>query len=274
MPLLKIDRERCHQDGLCADVCPALIITLDTDDGYPELVPGGEERCIRCGHCVTVCPHGAMHHAAMAAGDCPVIDRERLPDADQVKQFLRARRSIRCYKKDPLDRETLGQLIDTARFAPSGVNRQPVRWLVVQTPEEVQLLAGLVADWMRHLMEEQSPMVAAMHLDKMVAAWDKGQDRICRSAPHLILAHGAKADPTAPAAATIALTYLELTAAAMGLGACWAGYFNIAANLWPPMKEALALPEGHVPLGAMLVGRTKYRYQRLPLRNPPEIVWR
>ena len=274
MSLLQIDTERCHRDGICADVCPAVIISLDGEDGYPAVVEGGNERCIRCGHCVAVCPHGALSHSAMAFDDCPEIDRGRLPDAGQIKQFLRARRSIRRYKEAPLERETLASLIDVARFAPSGHNYQPVRWLVVQAPEEVQRLAGMVADWMRHLMDEKSPMVAAMHLDLVVEAWDKGYDRICRNAPHLILAHASQANPTSPAAATIALTYLELAAVSMGLGACWAGYFNVAANLWPPLKEALGLPEGHAPFGAMLVGHPKYRYQRLPLRNEPQVIWR
>jgi nitroreductase/NAD-dependent dihydropyrimidine dehydrogenase PreA subunit len=274
MSLLQIDFERCHRDGICADVCPALIISLNGDEGYPAVVEGGEERCIRCGHCVAVCPHGALSHAAMASEDCPAIEKEQMPDADQVALFLRARRSIRRYRKEPLDRETLARLIHVARFAPSGHNFQPVRWLVVQAPEEVQRLAGMVADWMRHLMDEKSPMVAAMHLDLVVDAWDKGHDRICRSAPHLIVAHAAKANPMAPAAATIALSYLELAAASMGLGACWAGYFNLAANLWAPLKDALGLPEGHIPFGAMLVGRPKYRYQRLPLRKEPQILWR
>lgn len=274
MPLLEIDRERCHQDGICAEICPAQIITLDKATDYPALVPGGDDRCIRCGHCVAVCPHGALNHAAMAAADCPVIDHQRLPDADQVTLFLRARRSIRRFKAERLNRETLAGLIDAARYAPSGVNRQPVRWLVVQTPQEVHRMAGLVADWSRHLMDEGAPMVAALHLDKMVAAWDQGQDRICRDAPHLIVAHASQADPTAPAAATIALTYLELAAAALGLGACWAGYFNVAANLWSPLKEALDLPEGHTSFGAMMVGRPQYRYHRLPLRNEAEILWR
>ena len=145
---------------------------------------------------------------------------------------------------------------------------------MVETTERFRELAGHVADWMRHLVQEQSPMVAALHLDAVVEAWDRGHDRICRSAPHLIVAHAAKTDPTAPAAATIALTYLDLAAASLGLGACWAGYFNVAANFWPPLQEALALPEGHVSLGAMMIGRPKYRYQRLPLRKEPQIMWR
>ena len=115
MTLLQIDRERCHRDGICADVCPALIITLETENGYPELVTDGAERCIRCGHCVAVCPHGAFDHAAMAAADCPVIDRERQPAADQVAQFLRARRSIRRFREELLGRETLTRMIELER---------------------------------------------------------------------------------------------------------------------------------------------------------------
>mgnify|MGYP002065428373 CR=1 FL=1 len=117
-------------------------------------------------------------------------------------------------------------------------------------------------------------MAAALHMDMVVDAWDKGHDRICRSAPHLVVAHAAKANPMAPAAATIALTYLELAVASLNLGACWAGYFNVAASFWPPLKEALELPEGHVPMGTMMVGRPSYRYQRLPLRNQVQITWR
>lgn len=274
MSLLQIDRELCHRDGICADVCPALVITLEEDHGYPALVQDGAERCIRCGHCVAVCPHGALSHTAMAMEDCPTIEKARMPDAAQVEQFLRARRSIRRYKKEPLDRETLARLIEVASYAPSGHNYQPVNWLVVEAPEEVQRLAGMVVDWMRHLIKEENPMAAAMHMDMVVEAWDKGHDRICRSAPHLIVAHAVKANPTAPAAATIAVAYLELAVASLGLGGCWAGYFNVAANFWPPLKDALALPEGHVPFGAMMVGRPKYRYQRLPLRNEPQITWR
>ncbi|MGD9331408.1 MAG: nitroreductase family protein [Desulfobacterales bacterium] len=274
MSLLQIDREHCHRDGICADACPARVITLEEDHGYPTLVEDGAERCISCGHCVAVCPQGALNHAAMASQDCPTIEVKHLPDAHQVELFLRARRSIRRYEKAPLSRETLARIIDVARYAPSGHNRQPVRWMVVASPAEVHHLAGFVADWMRHLIAEKSPLAEAMHMDKVVAAWEEGHDRICRDAPHLVLAHGAEADPTAPTAATIALTYLELAAASMDLGACWAGYFNAAANFWPPLKAALKLPEGHVPLGAMMVGRSKYRYQRLPRRNEPQIIWR
>lgn len=68
-------------------------------------------------------------------------------------------------------------------------------------------------------------------------------------------------------ACTIALTYLELAVPSFGLGARWAGYFNAAANMWPPMQKLMGLPEGHVSFKAMMVDYPKYRYQRLPIRN-------
>ena len=100
------------------------------------------------------------------------------------------------------------------------------------------------------------------------------KDRICRGAPHVLIAHAPKDERTALAACTIALTYLELATPAFGLGACWAGYFNAAANFWPPMAEALDLPEGHVSFGAMMVGQPQFQYPRVPLRNELKTLWR
>ena len=274
MGLLTIDQELCRQDGICSAVCPVQIITPADEDQYPALVPDGEKFCIRCGHCVAVCPHGAIRHGDMPIEDFPVIDREGMPTGDTVMHFMRSRRSIRNYKPDPLPRETLATLIDLARHAPSGHNGQPVRWTVIQDAGDVQRMAGLVADWMRHLIAEKNPMAAALHMDRVVEAWAEGNDRICRHAPHLIVASAVKADRTAPTAATIALTYLELAAHAMGVGTCWAGYFNVAAGMWPPLKTALDLPPDEAPLGAMMTGYARYRYQRLAARRAPVIRWR
>ena len=174
----------------------------------------------------------------------------------------------------PADRETLARLIDMARYTPSGHNLQPVRWLVIYESAEVRRMAGLVADWMRYLCREKNPLALTFHMDRIVAFWDSGVDNICRSAPHLIIAHAPKEERSAPAACTLALGYLELAAPSLGLGACWAGFFQAAAQFWPPLQEALPLPDGHSSFGAMMVGYPKYHYQRLPLRNPAVITWK
>ena len=90
----------------------------------------------------------------------------------------------------------------------------------------------------------------------------------------MIVTHAPKEEQSAPAACTIALAYLELAAPSFDLGACWAGYFNAAANLWPPMQDYLELPAGHSSFGAVMVGYPLYEYYRLPLRKEPLITWR
>ena len=46
-----------------------------------------------------------------------------------------------------------------------------------------------------------------------------------------------------------------------------------AARQWQPVKEALVFPEGLAVFGAMMIGRPRYRYHRLPERNAARIVW-
>jgi nitroreductase/Pyruvate/2-oxoacid:ferredoxin oxidoreductase delta subunit len=274
MSLLTVNQEVCQRDGFCAEVCPVTIIEFKDKDAFPTLIEGGEKLCIRCGHCVAICPHGAMTHAIMKPEECLSVNDDWLLGPEQVEHFLRYRRSIRNYKKQPVEQEVLTNLINVARFAPSGHNLQPVKWLVIYERDEVQRMAKLVIDWMRHLIKEESPLVAAMNLNRIVSFYDAGQDNICRNAPHVIVAYARKEDRTAQTACTIAMTYLELAALSFDLGTCWAGYFNAAASLWPPMQQALELPEGNINFGAMMVGYPKFKYQRMPLRNKTSITWR
>ncbi len=272
--LFVVDPDKCKRDGICVGECPVQIIELKDRASLPELIPGGAELCINCGHCVSVCPHGAMSLKTMPSEQCPPLNRAILPTQQQIDHFLRSRRSSRVYKNNPIDKEILASLIDIARFAPSGHNLQPVCWVVIQEKKELKRLAGIVIDWMRVMIDDNAPIARAMHFDRAVDVWDKGTDRILRDAPCLIIAHGRSDLSASQPACIIALTYLELVAYSYGLGACWAGYFNAAANFHKPMQDALSLPEGHQCFGAMMIGYPKNKYYRLPMRNEANIDWR
>ena len=273
MKLFEVDQQTCKQDGICAAVCPIGIIDFE-EGGFPSPVDEAEQLCIRCGHCVAACPTGSLSHCEMPIEQCPPVQKDLQLTAEHCEHFLRNRRSIRVYKDKPVPRADLARLIDIARYAPSGHNSQCVEWLVLDNRDELRKLSGIVADWMRWLIGNMPEFALAWHMDRTLQRWEEGNDVFLRDAPVVIIAHAEEGNRMAPAACTIALTYLELAVTSLGLGCCWAGYFTAAATTFPPMKEALSLPTGHQCFGSMMVGYPKFSYHRLPMRKPPSISWR
>jgi len=95
MAFLTIAETKCKQDGICAAGCPRRIIIQENDKSSPQVAQADETNCMACGHCVVVCPHGALSVAGVAIEDCPEIEKDLVMSWDQAEQFLRSRRSIR-----------------------------------------------------------------------------------------------------------------------------------------------------------------------------------
>ncbi|MGE5404270.1 MAG: nitroreductase family protein [Candidatus Saccharibacteria bacterium] len=274
MSLFTVDQDKCKRDGICEAECPIRLIEFKEKEAFPTAVSGADERCVACGHCVTVCPHGALSLKTVKPSDCLTIDQKLIPNPEQLEHFLKSRRSIRSFKDKPVERTLIEKLIDIARFAPSGHNTQPVHWLVFDDKDKTHRLSALVVDWMRYMIANMPQIAGPLHMEDLVEKWDQGIDRVCRSAPCIIVAHAPAAAPTSQGSCTIALSHLELAAYAQKLGACWAGYLGIAASTFPPLVQELALSEGHQAFGAMMIGYPKFAYHRIPPRVEPRITWR
>jgi nitroreductase/Pyruvate/2-oxoacid:ferredoxin oxidoreductase delta subunit len=272
MPLITIDENSCTNCDACVDECPVKIIASG-DEGVPASIEQIESFCINCWHCVSVCPVDALEHSRMSPDSCPPLKNDLRISNEQAEQFLRSRRSIRKYSEKTVEKDTLSSLIKTARYAPTGHNSQNVKWLVIYRRERLDTLEDMVIDWMRHMIKEMPDMARTWNMDVIVAAHEGGMRTVCRGAPHLILAYGSKADPTAMTNSTIAMSYLELAAVPMKLGTCWAGFFNIASQHWPPLQDALELPENHSVCSSMMIGYPAHTYSRLAPRNEPDITF-
>jgi len=84
----------------------------------------------------------------------------------------------------------------------------------------------------------------------------------------MIIAYGLYDDPMAGQSCVISATYLELAAFGFGLGACWAGYVNLAVNMSEDVRKFTGISSRAQAGAAMMLGYAKYRYSRIPLRNP------
>lgn len=272
--LLQVDEKKCQRDGVCVAVCPARIIELNDSSPVPTPTADAEKMCIKCGHCVAVCRQGALSHRLFGPDTCASVTADLALSVEHVEHLLRSRRSIRAYQEREVERETLAKLVDVAHYAPTGSNSQQVRWIVVDSRDEVQRTAGLVIEMMRQLVLDGHPLAARFPVASLVKSWESGTDRICRGAPALIVAYSPKDSLRSPVDPVIALSFMDVAAPSLGLGTCWAGYLMAAVPQWPPLREALGLPDTETSLAAMMVGYPKYRYYRLPPRDEPHILWR
>ncbi len=272
MSLLTIDHELCQKDGICVAECPGQLISMNKE--FPEIEKENEAFCIDCGHCVAICNKGALSLQSLKPEQCLPFKKELKLSEEHVEHFLRSRRSIRKYKDKTVDRNTLEKLIEIAGYAPTASNKQPIKWMVIYEKEDVAKIAGMVIDWMKHMIQEMPDVANEMRLPRIVAHFEAGNERICRSAPHLVFTYAENIHSYAATDCATALGYLELAMPSFGLGGCWAGYVNVVANVWPPLIEMLGLPENHKAHGAMMIGYPKYRYHRMPLRNERSIVWK
>jgi nitroreductase len=117
---------------------------------------------------------------------------------------IKSRYSARSYLNKPVEEEKLDRILDAARLAPSGSNRQPWKFVVVR---DAGTRKKLVPVCFNQEFVGQAPVV--------IAAVGLMPDRI--------MSCGVPGDPVDVA---IALEHVALAATAEGLGTCWIGSFH------------------------------------------------
>jgi len=270
MALIEFNKETCTKCGACIAACPGCII-IPRKDGFPRLFPGADDYCMRCGHCVGICPTDSVIHKEMPLEQCPLIDKKLEVSFEQVSQLIKSRRSIREFEDKAVPRELIQRIIDTARYAPTGHNMQEVQWLVIDNPEELHRLTAIGVDWFRSMADGDTPWIQQMQA--ILRMHELGFNIFLRNAPAVVVPFSEKSNPIAAADCVIAMSYFDLAARAAGLGCYWNGYFYVSAQSFPPMVEAIALPEGFTPYAAAGMGYPRYKYRRIPPRKNARIIY-
>ncbi len=154
----------------------------------------------------------------------------------KLKDLILNRYSVREYDKKEVKSWILGEILESARLAPSAGNTQNWRFIVVRSPDTRTALAGasLRQYWMTTapvfiVICSDNLKLKKLHKDK----WKKYATQDC----------------------AIAATYMMLKAVEFGLGTCWVGAFDdskvsgilgLDKDLTPEIILTLGYPKGHV----------------------------
>lgn len=176
-----------------------------------------------------------------------------------LKDIIRGRRSVRTYSPKMVPWDTLIQIVDAARWAPSAHNAQPWRFIIISDLDIKRRLAeAMASDWMRDLerdgvskevskklaeesikrfTEAPAIIIAAVTMKDMHKYPDKRRQRF----EHLMATQSLAA----------AIQNILLAAHAEGLGTCW---FCAPLFCQKTVRRVLKMPNHVEPQALITVG--------------------
>ena len=179
----------------------------------------------------------------------------------ELLDAMKARRSIRKFKSDPVPETLITQLIEAARLAPSGSNVQPTRFVVIKS----DAVRAQLSDATPLPFVSQAPVVIACCVDAESLGGMATRARELKEAGAFAGTPLDKMDPETYAKrkpmekaaaeaylrlnAAIAIDHLTLRAVDLGLGTCWIMMFD-----QEKVKQILGLGENYNVVTLIPVG--------------------
>lgn len=164
----------------------------------------------------------------------------------EFSEVIKSRYSVRKYDSRPVEPDKLQYILELARLAPTAVNKQPQRLLVLQSPDDMAKLAECT----RYTFDAPAAIVVAFQED---SAWVRPQDK----------------ENSGIIDASIVGTYIMLAIRDLDLGTCWVGHFDPDAlrkkfNFPANVRPAAIFPLGYPARDAQPSG---LHDKRLPLED-------
>ncbi|MDD2480112.1 MAG: nitroreductase family protein [Victivallaceae bacterium] len=257
--MILVDKGKCVRCGACVKDCIVEIMKPDAD-GVPFVAENEAQYCTNCLHCLAVCPQGAVICHEVTPENCAPIGE--LPDPEKFMNLLRQRRSIRQYKDENLDQETLEKLKAALAWTPTGCNNHRLYFVVIEDKTEMDFFRAEMSRMLKFLIKTGIMRLIYPNFKRYLADIMGGKDVVFRNAPHLIVVATPKKSPCAEADPWIALSHFDLFAQSLGVGTCWCG-FAVHAFKWNgKMRRKLNLPSGYKIGAAMLFGKPDVQYAR------------
>jgi nitroreductase len=198
--------------------------------------------------------------------DIQTVTRENIMNA--VIETIKKRRSVRAYDPKPVTRDVLNAIIEAGNEAPSAMNSQPWRFVVVEDAEaKKKLLAAALPKATK--ITETLKDIDPERYEAIKKRYAEMPDPIYYSAPTIIfvIGNGMLAAHSCP----LACENMMLAAHSLGLGSCWVGFGAMVIDD-PEVRSLLELRDGDSIFGPILLGYPKIIPPRPP-KKEPRVKW-
>ncbi len=184
-----------------------------------------------------------------------------------VLKNIYSRRSIRSYLQKDVPDEILMELIKAGTYAPTAVNKQPWRFVVIKNRELIDHYGESAKK--RWLENNKDPKDA--HLIEMARMMTHENFKIFYGAPALILifAHPEAFSPAQDC--SLAAENMMLAGSALGLGSCWIGLGTPLGSDVQFLKD-MGVPENYRLVAPLIFGYPKKADIKGPDRNTDVIL--
>ena len=187
---------------------------------------------------------------------------------NEVLKAIKTRRSVRAYESKKIPREIVNTIIEAGNQAPSGMNSQPWRFVVVEDEALHKKLIDTAVPNAKKLLETVKTSNPERY-QQIMKRYEELEDPIYYSAPAIIFVIGK--DRYGDLSCPLACENMMLAAYSLGLGTCWVQFGSLVADNEEITKE-LELKEDEKIFGPIVVG-----YPRVipepPEKRQPEVKW-